>query len=105
MGNQFAVNVPDIFSTAQEFIDIRDTSHRIQRGLNDAVGNPLYVAGDDEYGRAFFKNFAPALEAAFSLHDGVESNMDFTATNLHTTGSLYLASDNVNTGIANHLFR
>jgi hypothetical protein len=104
MRNQFAVNVPDILSTSQEFGDIRDTSHRIQLDLADAVGPPQYVAGDDEYGRKFYENFGPALYAAFSLHDGVENNMDFTATNLHTTASLYSTSDNVNTGLANHLY-
>lgn len=103
MDNQFAVNLPELTASADPYGDVGDDAYRIPANVNDKIGDPNTIAGDDQYGALFANRIAPAIEGASQLLFGVGDGLHNTSKLIVTTAALYNKADQVNAEQAGNL--
>ena len=103
MDNRFAVNLDQLKSSSGEYKDVADAAYRIPADLNDKIGDPNTVAGDDQYGVLFASRFVPALEGAAKLLTNVGDGIHNTAKMILTTAGFYQKANDTATDNASHL--
>jgi hypothetical protein len=103
MADAMNVSPATILSASSQFEDVVDTAETIDGNVHDYLGYLGPLAGDDEYGAAFSRNFQPSIDAASQLLKGISDGMNSTVTNLKTTAGLYTKSNEVNTDLTTTL--
>ncbi len=87
MANQLNVSPGAILTTSTEFTDVGDTARRIVTDVEGKLPPPEDIAGHDEYGEAFAKQFGPALLGANRLLTDVGGGLDKTGADLKFTAA------------------
>jgi hypothetical protein len=101
--NNFAVNPDQLTEASGEYADSAADAYRIPADLNDKIGDPNTIAGDDQYGALFAGKIVPSLEGAAKLLTGVGDGINNTSKLILTTRDFYLKANDVATDQASNL--
>jgi hypothetical protein len=103
VADRFAVNLDEMAASSGAYGDVADAATRIPADVNDKIGDPNTIAGDDQYGALFANRIAPAIEGAGQLLHGVGDGLHNTSKMILTTVGFYAKANDVATDQAHNL--
>jgi hypothetical protein len=103
MSSSFSANPDAIKSAGANFAQAGDEARIIDQNLQDQVAGNQPIAGDDQYGSAFWSAVGPSITASSQVLRGLGDGFNTVNANLDFTADSYTKANEISTDLAGNM--